>query len=452
MEELDIRHIKYYVNERLGKVSSITKGKDYYKNKTDVKDKGIVPNTKDELTGALRNADNRISHNFHQILVDEKASYLFTYPPIIDIDNNEAINDRVDEILGETFSKKLKDLCVEASNMGNAWVHLWIDMNDNNAFKFEKMESEQIIPFYTDTLPKRLVRVLRVYMKSKLNDNMQIEKYIVVEDWTEDTFNKYLFRNSLEGEIIKEVDNVKHNIGRVPFIEFKNNSLRTSDLDKYKDLIDIYDRVVSGYVNDIEDIQQVIWIVQNYAEDPQDFIASTKRFKTIFTESDGEGGSGDVKTLSIDIPVEARNSLLEIIKKQIYESGQGLQQDTENFGNASGVALKFFYRKLELKSGLLETEFRESISELVKAILDYYNIPYSKINQTWTRNIISIDTESAQIATQSVGILPTKTILENHPWVDDVNNVIELLEEEKQKNNAFFNSYNKPVQEDNINE
>ncbi len=55
------------------------------------------------------------------------------------------------------------------------------------------------------------------------------------------------------------------------------------------------------------------------------------------------------KTLEIEIPVEARKVILEILKKQIYESSQGLQQDVESVGNASGVALKFFYRKLELK-------------------------------------------------------------------------------------------------------
>ena len=59
-------------------------------------------------------------------------------------------------------------------------------------------------------------------------------------------------------------------------------------------------------------------------------------------------------------------TLADTIKKQIYESGQALQQDTENFGNASGVALKFFYRKLELKAGLTQIEFEKGFAKLIR--------------------------------------------------------------------------------------
>ena len=62
-------------------------------NKNDILLKGIIP--KGEGKDPLRNADNRIPHNIHQILVDEKISYLFTYPPIIDIEDNEEINEKV---------------------------------------------------------------------------------------------------------------------------------------------------------------------------------------------------------------------------------------------------------------------------------------------------------------------------------------------------------------------
>ena len=118
-----------------------------------------------------------------------------------------------------------------------------------------------------------------------------------------------------------------------------------------------------------------------------------------------------------------------------------MQQDNENFGNASGVALKFFYRKLELKAGLLETEFRESINKLVEAILDFYHLPHKKISQVWSRNMIASDLETSQIATQSVGIIPEKLILQNHPWVDDVDEAERLLEEEEKKEVESFNIY-----------
>ena len=433
MNEIRLRN---YVRRRNENKDAITVGKDYYHNKTLIKETGVVPKTKSNV---LRNADNRIAHNFHQLLVDEKVAYMFTYPILIDIDDNEAINERVDDVLGQEFTRKMKDLGVEASNTGCAWLHYWA--NEKNEFKYEKVESEQIIPFYSDDLERELIEVLRTYKVVEYDDNLTAIEFIVVEDWTKDTFDQYKFRYTIDGQDESQLNGIRHNFGRVPFIPFANNSDETSDLIKYKDLVDLYDRVVSGYANDIEDIQEVMWIVTNYDGKSGDFLKDVKKYKTIFLEDEGDGAKGDVKTLSVEIPVEARNSLLELLKKQIYESGQGLQQDNENFGNASGVALKFFYRKLELKAGLLETEFRESINKLVEAILDFYHLPYKKISQVWSRNMIASDLETSQIATQSVGIIPEKLILQNHPWVDDVDEAERLLEKEEEKEVESFNIY-----------
>lgn len=436
MNEIKLRN---YAKRRMANLEPFLVGKRYYRNDTDIRMRGVVPRSECS-SNPLRNADNRIAHNFHQILVDEKASYLFTYPPSIDVDDNDAINDTVIEALGQSFGRKIKDLSVEASNTGKAWVHYWIDQE--NRFRYDKIASEQVIPFYSDDLEKKLIEVLRVYIITEYDDNLTAKEYYVVEDWTETTFDKYIFETSIDGNDISEEKGIIHNFGRVPFIKFANNEEETSDLIKYKDLIDLYDRVMSGYANDIEDIQQTIWLISNYGgTDLTEFMQNLKIYKAVEFEDDGDGAKGGVETLSIDIPVEARNSILEILKKQIYESGQGLQQDVESVGNASGTALKFFYRKLELKAGLLETEFRESINELVEAILRHFNMAYDKINQTWTRNMISSDLESAQIAQQSVGIIPEKMILQNHPWVDDVVEAERLLEEEEQKKNEMFNSY-----------
>lgn len=433
MNEVRLRN---YVRRRNENKDAITVGKDYYHNKTLIKETGVVPKTKSNV---LRNADNRIAHNFHQLLVDEKVAYMFTYPILIDVDDNEAINERVDDTLGQEFVRKMKDLGVEASNTGCGWLHYWA--NEKNEFKYEKVESEQIIPFYSDDLERELIEVLRTYKVVEYDDNLTAIEFIVVEDWTKETFDQYKFRYTIDGQDESQLKGIRHNFGRVPFIPFANNSDETSDLIKYKDLVDLYDRVVSGYANDIEDIQEVMWIVTNYDGKSGDFLKDVKKYKTIFLEDEGDGAKGDVKTLSVEIPVEARNSLLVLLKKQIYESGQGLQQDNENFGNASGVALKFFYRKLELKAGLLETEFRESINKLVEAILDFYHLPHKKISQVWSRNMIASDLETSQIATQSVGIIPEKLILQNHPWVEDVDEAIRLLEEEEEKEVESFNIY-----------
>lgn len=444
---MDVKKILDIIKNDEERKKSILTAKKYYYIDNPIKNVGIVKTGQNK--DPLKNADNRVPHNFHEILVDEKASYLFTYPVLFDIDNNKSLNEDVLEVLGDEFERKSKDLCIEASNAGVAWLHYWIKTIDNKyEFKYAIVPTEQIIPIYGKTLEKELEGIIRYYpSKEELSDG-KYEDYLYIEYWTDESMTKYKFKGlSLDISTQEKIDGknefmMYHQLKEIPFIKFSNNAKEQSDLYRYKDLIDLYDRVISGFGNDVEDIQQVIYILENYGgENLKTFLEDLQKYKALKVENDGTGSSGGLKTLQIEIPVEARQVILEVLKKQIYESGQGLQQDTESFGNASGVALKYFYRKLELKSGLLETEFKLGFNKLIRAILRYLNIfEYKKIQQTFTRNMISNDLENAQIAQMSVGVIPEKYIYRNHPWIDDPEEAERIMKEEDEKRLNEYNS------------
>lgn len=432
MNTVNLEKIRRKIQSNGDKKQKILTAKEYYANQTEIVYKGV--NSKDS-EDPIRRADNRIGHNFHEILVDEKTAYMFTYPVLFDIDRNQEINEQVIEVLGDDFERKIKNLCIEASNCGVAWLHYWIEEIPQRLFKYEMVNAEEVIPIYNNGLERKLESIIRVYTcYEEVEGQIEDQAFTYVEYWTDTTMDRWrFFGNNCIGQQLNE-EHITHTLGVVPFIEFANNIKKQSDLDRYKNLIDLYNRVVSGFANDLEDIQQIIYILENYGgQDLGEFLGDLKRYKAIKTETDGvSNSSGGVKTLQIDIPVEARKVILEVLKKQIYESGQGLQQDVESVGNASGVALKFFYRKLELKSGLLETEFKTSFSALIKAILNFLGVVnYKKITQTYTRNMISNDLENAQIAQVSVGVIPDQLVRRNHPWVEDPIEAEQLLEEEE---------------------
>lgn len=157
---------------------------------------------------------------------------------------------------------------------------------------------------------------------------------------------------------------LRHGLGAVPFIPFYNNADRRGDLPLYRDLIDAYDKVVSGFANDMEDVQEVIFVIKNYGgTDKTEFMSDLKKSKLIKVE-----GDGGVDTIRAEIPFEARNAFLERTRRQIFVSGMGVDPNPENFGNSSGVALKYLYSLLELKAVMLETQFRSGFAELVRAI------------------------------------------------------------------------------------
>ena len=434
---LNLEQIRAKIQGNYENEKKIEKAKKYYRVDNTIKKTGVRP--KEDTKDPLRTANNKIPHNFHQILIDEKASYLFTYPILFDIDNNNKLNTQVFEVLGDDFQRKAKNICIEASNAGTAWVHYWYaeDKKGEKNFKYEKVNTEEVIPIYDNGLEKTLESLIRYYIVSEyVEGELNPQDFCYIEYWTVDRMERWKLRNSYNGSIV-EYEDVEHTIGEIPFIEFANNLNKQGDLEKYATLIDMMDKVMSGFCNDMEDIQQVLYILEGYeGTDLKEFKDNLKRYKTLSFDTEG----GGLKTIQIDIPVEARKVIVEILKKQIYESGQGLQADIDSIGNASGITLKFFYRKLELKAGLLETEFRGGFATLVKAILRFLNVEnYKKINQTWTRNMISNDLENSQIAQASMGIIPKKIILANHPWIDDVQLALDLLEEEEKGNIIGYN-------------
>lgn len=158
-----------------------------------------------------------------------------------------------------------------------------------------------------------------------------------------------------------------------------------------------------------------------------------KDYKAIQVENEGDGDKSGVSTLTIELPVEAREKLLTITRKCIFEQGQGIDPDPENFGNSSGVALNFLYSLLELKSGLQETEFKLGFGRFIRCICRLQGIPIKDdtIVQTWTRTSVKNDLELSQIATNSKGVISDDSVVAHHPWVEDPEKEMELLKHQE---------------------
>ena len=393
---------------------------------------------KDKCEEPLRNADNRIAFNFHSLLVDQKASYMFTAPPLFDT-KDDTLNEIVAATLGDGYAKKCKDLCVDASNAGVGWLHYWID--EKKGFCYGVIPSMQLRPVYSLRLEKELEAVLRTYRM--VDDNG--DEWQIYEIWNDTECQAYRKRAemfqpfdmfsyvNLDG-MAEPTNTFRHDFGAVPFIPFPNNNVCTGDLDKIKNLIDSYDKTYSGFVDDLEDIQQVVFVLTNYGgADLKQFLSDLKYYKTIQVESAGSEDKSGVSTLTIDIPVEARDKLLDITRKAIFDMGQGIDPQQQGFDNTSGEAMKFLYSLLELKAGLMETEFRAGFGELVRAIGRYYGKEPEQIVQTWTRTSIRNDAELVDMCQKSVGVISTKTILKNHPFVENAEDEEKELAAEKEQ-------------------
>ena len=439
--------IKTIENHRSGHADFVSRAltaERYYRNHSEILDAPAHDDRTDEEGNPLRNADNRIPNDFYSLLVNQEASYMFTDPPLFDV-GNKSQNTAVTGGLGDDYTKYCCDLCVNASNDSVAWAHYWT--GEDGSFQWAPVDPKQVIPLYDKSLKRKLIGVLRTY-KTTDDDGNDWEMYEFWDDTYVQSYRKYLGQYDDADNLsryeeyfmfqdpvtLEDVNYYAHGFGDVPFIEFDNNSIGTGDLDKVKPLIDVYDKVYSGFINDLDDIQAVIFVLSGYGgEDLNGFLQQLKKYKTIKINDDGDAGSAGVSTLSIEIPVEARSAVLEATRKAIFDLGQGYDPRPENFGNSSGEALKFMYSTLEMKCAFKEMNFRPGFAKLVKAICRHAGFEPKKIIQTWTRNRIRNDSELVQMCQQSVGVISKRTILANHPFVTDVEAELKQIDKEEQE-------------------
>ena len=185
---MDIEVIKKLIRKyRAGHsdfVMRAMKARNYYKNKTDI----LFPPPEKEQgkeEKPLRNADNRIPFNFHGLLVDQKASYMFTAPPLFDLGNKKA-NKRLTSFLGDKYAKVCKDLCIDASNCSVGWLHVWKD--GKGSWKYAVVPAEEIIPVWSRSLDKELLGVFRTYQDI---DDVTGDTYTIYEYWNDQECNAY---------------------------------------------------------------------------------------------------------------------------------------------------------------------------------------------------------------------------------------------------------------------
>ena len=67
-----------------------------------------------------------------------------------------------------------------------------------------------------------------------------------------------------------------------------------------KPLIDAYDKVFSGFLNDLKDTKEIIFVLTNYGgADLEEFLQDLKKYKAIKLDDNGSGeGKGNLENLN----------------------------------------------------------------------------------------------------------------------------------------------------------
>lgn len=466
-------------------------GERYFRGKNDILKKDLKTytvfdqKTKKKLKITNENkSDEHLPHGFYWKQVNQKKAYIcgkpitITYnaPNTNDNENKDKIKNAERKItnmvwdtLGPNFEKLIKNRVKEASNKGRAWLH---PNYKDGKLVFEKYPSEECIPIYDTETQTYLIGFIHFYTIQDLSgtepqnriyveywDDKEVKYYIetkvndttvYLEDVTRPRPMCHWFREVYDNALnnLKRVE--RHSWGKVPFVEIENNEEKMTDLEPIKPLIDAYDLINSNYVNTVEDLKEIIWLINGYGA--EDLLALIENLKVNgVARTNDTAGKIDAKLL--DIPYEARQALLKGLKELIYEFGRAV--DTSNkdlIGQApSGVSLEFLYTDLDMKADDTIAGLTPAIHEILWYVLQDlkmqgkiplevnefdFKIEFNKsriFNETEKINTLSNDTT-----------LSLRSKLEKHPYCDDVDEELKRIKEEKQENmklqSQIFNS------------
>lgn len=415
-------------------VAEMIQGDNYYNNDNDIKARKLYywengVQVEDELK-----TNNTLSHNWHKLLVDQKAAYLcgkkISFLASGDGATEKQFADIINDVLEDDFDDEAVELIKEASNKGLSWLHLYIDKIEKGIgkFKYMKIPSEEVIGIWDTVRQKELVEVIRYYTMTNANG----DDFIKAEWWTAEDVT-YFVEVETGGEFVLDPDYENNPAphyykngkgtgwGKVPFACFKNNEECKNDLTFYKELIDIYDLINSDIANDFAEIQKLITIIKGYDGTDNKELLENLRYHKLIKVSEG----GGIDTLDRDIPITAFNEFADRLEENIFLFGQGVNVKSNEFGNATGVALKFMYGLLDLKSGIVERKFRKGLRDVIEFVAMYEKIALnkiydpSKIKIVFNKSMILNEAEMVEMASKSKGIISDDTLIANHPFVDN---------------------------------
>lgn len=200
--------------------------------------------------------------------------------------------------------------------------------------------------------------------------------------YEEDGYTEIIWRRKTRGEILQpkrkykliiresEADGMEiydgENYPAFPIVPLWANEHHQSEIVGIREGIDAYDLIKSGAASDIDEAAQIYWIIQNASGmddvDLRKFIERLKVVKAATVDEDG----AVAEPHTINIPFEARESILTRIEKDLYKDFMAL--DTENIASGAvttATQIRAAYEPLNNKVD----EFEHCVDQFIDGLL-----------------------------------------------------------------------------------
>ena len=215
-------------------------------------------------------------------------------------------------------------------------------------------------------------------------------------------------------------------------------------------LQDALNKTLSDLQDDLqEDARNTILVLKNYdGQNLGEFRQNLATYGAIKVR-----GDGDVKTLQVNFNPENYKTNIEMIKKELISVGKGYDAADLRYGNAPNeMNIKSIFNDINMDANAMEGEFRASIKKLLYFInMDLANkgkgnFFEEKVDIMFNKDQIVNESEIINDIKNSVGLISNQTLIKNHPYIDDLQEELKLIKNEKQEDNFDDNFFNTQAQ------
>ena len=338
--------------------------------------------------------------------------------------------DQVFEVLNyndvkQEDSNYLQDALVYGCAYEIAYIDEW------GKHRFKTLDPKNVIPIYDDTLDQDLVYCIR-FWSNKIAD----KDFYIVEVYSKSEIKTYKSDVGFQTfELIKEEP---HYFGIVPITVFELNNDRVSIFDQVMTLQDAYNKLLSAEVDDFESFADAYLVLKGMmGTDPAD-LADMKRNRALLLDNDAEASY-----LTKNISDTQIQNMLNNINDNIHKIANSPDFNSDKFMAQTGIAMRFKLVQFENASSAIEAEMRKALQrriELICAIgnIKGDNLSFDDVKITFTRNLPTNLTETAQVVNSLRGLVSDQTLLSLLPFVEDSQAELDRLNQQKQMNMDMY--------------
>lgn len=201
----------------------------------------------------------------------------------------------------------------------------------------------------------------------------------------------------------------EENYSALPIVPLWGSELKQSTLIGLKDGIDNYDLISNGWCNDIRDCAQVYWLLENYGgmnEVDKAKLRSDLLYHHIAVVDTQDGGK--VKPYTQEIPYEARQAYLNMLKADIYEDFGNMYVKDVGASAKTATEIRAAYQPMDENAD----DFEYQIIECVHGLLQLVGI---EDTPEFKRNRIANQMEEVEMVMMEANYLDDETVLDLLP-------------------------------------